>query len=117
MSILACPPRTRAFFSRTLTLLLSGLAGTLGGCGGSGDQPAANAPAPGTAAPSAGAAAAAPLTAAPLTKAASFAGQTLRVFNWSDYIDPELIPEFDAAPAPRSCTTITPAMRSSIPRC
>lgn len=24
-----------------------------------------------------------------------FAGQTLNVFNWSDYIDPELIPEFE----------------------
>src|SRR5262249_37631005 len=24
-----------------------------------------------------------------------FAGQTLRVFNWSDYIDPDLIPEFE----------------------
>lgn len=25
-----------------------------------------------------------------------FAGQTLRVFNWSDYIDPDLLKEFEA---------------------
>lgn len=61
----------RARCPHTFLLLLPLAAGLLGGCSKS-NEPSASRQA-----------------------ALAFEGQTLNVFNWSDYIDPDLIPEFE----------------------
>ena len=70
-------PRMRVVVLACLTLLL-------GACGGDSGSPASNAAAPSSAD-----------TAAPAVAAAPAAEQVLNIYNWSDYIGPETVANFE----------------------